>query len=148
MKYGVKVMKKLTIIYWSNNGNVEVLANSIAKGATEAGAEVLVKLVSDATVEDVTSADAVAFGSPSMDNNRIEQKEMQPFIDKFKLLPLNNKVTGLFGSYGWDDGEFMNKWVSQMKDYEFNVIQNLTVNEAPSKQQLVEAEEMGKNLVK
>ena len=141
-------MKKLTIIYWSNNGNVEVLANHIAKGARQAGAEVLVKLVSDATVEDVTGADAVAFGSPSMDNNRIEQKEMQPFIDKFKLLPVNNKITGLFGSYGWDDGEFMNKWVTQMKDYEFNVIQTLIINEAPSSEQLVEAEEMGKNLVK
>lgn len=141
-------MKKLSIIYWSNNGNVEVLANNIAKGAKDAGAEVLVKLVSEATVEDVTGADAVAFGSPSMDNNRIEQKEMQPFIDKFKLIPLNNKVTALFGSYGWDDGEFMNKWESQMKDYEFNVIQKLTVNEAPSNAQLVEAEQMGKNLVK
>jgi flavodoxin short chain len=144
----VIAMKKLTIIYWSNNGNVEVLANHIAKGAKEAGAEVLVKLVSEATVEDVTRADVVAFGSPSMDNNRIEQTEMQPFIDKFKLIPLDNKVTGLFGSYGWDDGEFMNKWESQMKDYEFNVVQKLTINEAPSKEQLVEAEEMGKNLVK
>ena len=73
---------------------------------------------------------------------------MQPFIDKFKLLPVNNKITGLFGSYGWDDGEFMNKWVTQMKDYEFNVVQNLIINEAPSSEQLVEAEEMGKSLVK
>lgn len=144
----VIVIKKLTIIYWSNAGNVEVLANHIAKGAKEAGAEVLVKLVSDATVEDVTSADAVAFGSPSMDNNRIEQHEMQPYIDKFKLIPVENKVTGLFGSYGWDDGEFMNKWISLMKDYQFNVIQSLTVNEAPTSGQLVLAEEMGRNLVK
>ena len=141
-------MKKLTIIYWSNNGNVEVLANHIAKGAKDAGAEVLVKLVSEASVEDVTGANAVAFGSPSMDNNRIEQKEMQPFIDKFKLIPLKNKVTALFGSYGWDDGEFMNKWEIQMKDYEFDVIQKLTVNEAPTNEQLAEAEQMGKNLVK
>ncbi len=141
-------MKKLTIIYWSNGGNVEVLANHIAKGAKEAGAEVLVKLVSAATVEDVTTADVVAFGSPSMDNNRIEQHEMQPFIDKFKLIPVGNKVTGLFGSYGWDDGEFMNKWTSCMKDYQFNVKQILTVNEAPTNEQLAEAEEMGKNLVK
>jgi flavodoxin short chain len=140
-------MKKLTIIYWSNGGNVEVLANHIAKGAEEAGATVLVKLVSEATVEDVTNADAVAFGSPSMDNNRIEQQEMQPFIDKFKMIPVNNKVTALFGSYGWDDGEFMNKWISQMTDYEFNIIQSLTVNEAPSTEQLVKAEEIGKRLV-
>ena len=42
------------------------------------GAEVIIKYVSDATIEDVTNADAVAFGSPSMDNNRIEQHEMEP----------------------------------------------------------------------
>lgn len=145
---GVIVIKKLTIIYWSNGGNVEVLANHVAKGAKEAGAEVLIKLVNEATVEDVTSADAVAFGSPSMDNNRIEQHEMQPYIEKFKLIPIQNKITGLFGSYGWDDGEFMNKWISLMKDYQFNVIQSLTVNEAPTNEQLVLAEEMGRNLVK
>ncbi len=136
------------MIYWSNGGNVEVLANHIAKGAKEAGAAVLVKLVSEATVEDVMTSDAVAFGSPSMDNNRIEQHEMQPFIDEFKLLPVDNKITGLFGSYGWDNGEFMEKWVSLMKDYQFNVIQNLTVNEAPTDDQLVEAEKMGRSLVK
>ncbi|MCB2359403.1 flavodoxin [Clostridium estertheticum] len=141
-------MKKLTIIYLSNGGNVEVLANHIAKGAKDAGAQVLLKLVSEASVEDVTNADVVAFGSPSMDNNNIDQKEMQPFIDKFKLIPVNNKITGLFGSYGWDNGEFMNKWVSLMKEYEFNVVQNITVNEAPTNEQLVKAEEMGKNLVK
>jgi len=141
-------MKKLTIIYLSNGGNVEVLANHIAKGAKDAGAEVLIKLVSQATIEDVTGADAVAFGSPSMDNNRIDQQEMQPFINKFKLTPVNNKTTGLFGSYGWDNGEFMNKWVSLMKEYEFNVTEKLTVNEAPTDEQLAEAEKMGKNLVK
>ena len=141
-------MKKLTIIYWSNGGNVEVLANHIAKGAKDAGADVLVKLVSEATTEDVISADAVAFGSPSMDNNRIEQQEMQPFINKFKMIPVNNKITGLFGSYGWDDGEFMDKWKSLMADYEFNVIHSLAVNEAPSFEQLTKAEEMGRSLVK
>ena len=141
-------MKKLTIIYLSNGGNVEVLANHIAKGAKDAGAEVLLKLVSEATVEDVSNADAVAFGSPSMDNNRIDQQEMQPFIEKFKLIPVNNKITGLFGSYGWDNGEFMEKWISLMGDYEFNVTESLTVNEAPTNEQLDLAEEMGKKLVK
>ena len=141
-------MKKLTIIYLSNGGNVEVLANHIAEGAKKAGAQVLVKLVSEASVEDVTNADVVAFGSPSMDNNQIDQKEMLPFINKFKLIPVNNKATGLFGSYGWDNGEFMDKWVSLMNEYEFNVVQKLTVNEAPTNEQLTEAEEMGRNLVK
>ncbi len=47
-------MKKVSIIYWSNGGNVEVLANAIAESAEKYGAEVTVKHVQDATVEDVT----------------------------------------------------------------------------------------------
>ena len=64
-------MSKVSVIYWSNGGNVEVLANTIADELTDLGAEVLIKHVSNAKVEDVLEADAVALGSPSMDNNRI-----------------------------------------------------------------------------
>ncbi len=76
------MMKKVSIIYWSSGGNVEVLANNIAEGAKESGGEVKIKYVKDAEVEDVLKADAVAFGSPSMDNNKVEQDEMAPFLKK------------------------------------------------------------------
>lgn len=33
-------MNKLAIVYWSGTGNTEVMANCIAEGAKEAGAEV------------------------------------------------------------------------------------------------------------
>ena len=33
-------MNKLAIVYWSGTGNTEVMANYIAEGAKEAGAEV------------------------------------------------------------------------------------------------------------
>ena len=69
-------MSKVSVIYWSNGGNVEVLANTIADELTDLGAEVLIKHVSNAKVEDVLEADAVALGSPSMDNNRIEQYDI------------------------------------------------------------------------
>lgn len=140
-------MKKISIIYWSNNGNVEALADKIFKGAKEAGGDVTIKLVQDADLEDVTSADAIAFGSPSMDNNRIEQKEMEPFIYSLKLLP-NNQPIVLFGSYGWDDGKFLEDWTVRMKDYGFNVIGTLTVKEAPSQDEMEAAFELGKLLVK
>lgn len=139
-------MKKVTIIYWSNGGNVEVLADSIRKGAEEAGANVLIKLVSEAKVEDVINSDAVAFGSPSLDNNKIEQEEMKPFIDKFKLLPVNNKPVVLFGSFGWDNGEFAEKWEKVMTEYEFKVIDKLIVKESPSNEEIEKAKELGKKL--
>ncbi|MBU5591128.1 flavodoxin [Clostridium sp. MSJ-4] len=141
-------MRKVSIIYWSNGGNVEVLADHIFQGAKEAGAEVIVKHVNEASLEDVTSADAVAFGSPSMDNNRIEQSEMEPFINQFKLLSNENKNLVLFGSFGWDDGAFMKEWIVRMQDYGFNVVGNITVKEAPNGKELEKAKELGRMLVK
>lgn len=141
-------MKKVSIIYWSNGGNVEVLANTIAESAEKHGASVTIKNVQDATIEDVTTADAVAFGSPSMDNNKIEQHEMEPFIKEFKLLPNDNKKVVLFGSYGWDDGQFMKDWVVRMEDYKFNVIANIAVKESPSDAELEIAAKLGEELTK
>ena len=141
-------MKKVSIIYWSNYGNVEILATKIAKGAEDAGAKVTLKRVQEATIEDVISADAVAFGSPSMDNNKVEQTEMEPFLKEFKLLPNNNKPTVLFGSFGWDNGEFMVNFKKIMADYNFNVIGDVTVKETPNEAELKRAEELGALLAK
>ena len=141
-------MKKVAIIYWSEYGKVELLANSIANGAKNAGAEVILKRVQEAKVEDVVSSDAVAFGSPSMDNNNVEQLEMAPFLKEFKLLPNGNKPAVLFGSYGWDNGEFMNKFKTLVTDYGFNVINTLEVRETPNEDQLKEAEKLGSILAK
>lgn len=139
-------MKKVSIIYWSNGGNVEVIANAIAEGAKNNGAEVNIKHVSEAKIEDVTSSDAIAFGSPSMDNNRIEQQEMEPFIKEIQMLPNNEKKLVLFGSYGWDNGAFMEDWVVRMKGCGFNVVGDLAVKEAPSEKELQLATELGKEL--
>lgn len=140
-------MSKVSVIYWSNGGNVEVLANTIADELSDLGAEVLIKHVSNAKIEDVTDADAVALGSPSMDNNRIEQYDMEPFVKELKLTPNNGKKMILFGSYGWDNGEFMIEWVKRMKDYGFEVIGNLAVNESPNHDEINLAKELAKKLV-
>lgn len=141
-------MKKVSIIYWSNGGNVEVLASAIAESAKKQDAIVTIKHVQDATIEDVTEADAVAFGSPSMDNNRIEQLEMEPFIKEFEFLQNDNKKLVLFGSYGWDDAQFMKDWIVRMKDYKFNVIGDLAVKESPSEEELEIAKKLGEELTK
>ena len=79
-------MKKVSIIYWSCGGNIEALANVMADGAREQGAEVIIKHVADATIEDVLEADSIAFGSPAVDSTKIEQKEMKPFLEQLKDL--------------------------------------------------------------
>lgn len=139
-------MKKIAVIYWSNMGNVEVLANHIAEGAKKAGAEVDLKLVSEVKPEEITKYDAVALGSPSMDNNRIEQQEMEPFIKEIRILAPNNMPVVLFGSYGWDNGKFMEDWITRMVDEKFDVKGSIAVKEAPGAEEVKKAEELGKLL--
>lgn len=139
-------MKKVAVIYWSNGGNVEILADAIYNGIKEAGGEALIKRVSEAVVEDVLNSDAVAFGSPSMDNNRVEQQEMEPFLKQFKLLPNGNKPLVLFGSFGWDEGRFLEDWKKVMTDYGFNVVGQLAVKESPSQKEIERARELGRQL--
>lgn len=141
-------MKKVVVLYSSNGGNVEVLANSVADGAKAAGAEVVIKHVMDATVDDVLNADGVAFGSPSLNNNSIDPEYMAPFIKKFKEIVVNNKNIVLFGAYGWDDGAFLKDWKVTMEDYGFNIIGELAVNEAPDAGELDQATALGKLLAK
>lgn len=139
-------MKKIGIIYWSNMGNVEVLASHVAAGAKNAGAEVDIKLVNEIKPNEITKYDAIALGSPSMDDNRIEQQEMEPFIKEIRLLAPNNMPVVLFGSYGWDNGKFMIDWVKRMKDEKFDVKGSLAVKETPSAEEITKAEELGKLL--
>lgn len=143
-------MKKVSIIYWSCGGNIEVLANVMAESAREEGAEVIVKHVTDATLDDVLNADAVAFGSPAADSTKIEQTEMQPFINKLSDLSSENKDKDciLFATYGWIQDTFMEIWKDQMKSFGFNLIGDLAVKESPSKAQVEYIKELGKLIAK
>lgn len=141
-------MKKVSIIYWSLGGNIEVLANTIADSAKEHGAEVVLKHVMDADVEDVINADAVAFGSPAEDSTKIEQREMYPFIKSLSNLKLKNKECILFATYGWIENSFMDIWKKEMKSYGFNMLGDLSVKESPTKAQVEYAKELGKILAK
>ncbi len=140
-------MKKVTVIYYSSSGHVEAMAERVAKGAELEGAIVKLLRVRDAKVNDVLDSDIVAFGCPSMDGNTIETDEMQPFITEFKLIPVENKKCFLFGSFGWDKGEFMDKWIKTMLDYDFDVIDKYIIQEAPSKQDLDKCFEYGKKML-
>ena len=143
-------MKKVSIIYWSCGGNIEVLANVMAESAREEGAEVTVKHVADATLDDVLNADAVAFGSPAADSTKIEQTEMQPFINKLSDLSNANKDKDciLFATYGWIQDTFMEIWKNQMKSFGFNLIGDLAVKESPTKAQVEYIKELGKLIAK
>ena len=46
-------MSKVSIVYWSGTGNTQKMAEAVAEGVKEAGAEADLKFVSAATVDEL-----------------------------------------------------------------------------------------------
>ena len=139
-------MAKIGIIYWSGSGNTEKMAELIAKGAEEAGAEVVCKNVAAASQDELSGYDVVVFGSPSMGAEVVEESEMEPFVTE-AVPGLKGKKAALFGSYGWGDGEWMRNWSAQMKDDGINLFDDgLIVNESPDGESADECVEYGRKL--
>ena len=104
---------KVSIVYWSGTGNTEAMANAVAEGAKNAGAEVELLPVSVATA-DILSSDALLFGCPAMGAEELEESEFEPFFS-FVEDSLSGKRVGLFGSYDWGDGEWMRTWQQRVE---------------------------------
>lgn len=136
-------MSKVSIIYWTGSGNTEQMANFIAEGAKEAGANVDVAHVSSVKADDVQDADILVLGSPSMGVEVIEESEMEPFVASLEG-KVNGKKVALFGSYGWGDGQWLRDWVERMNGYGASVIgEGLIVQGTPAGD---ECREFGKEI--
>ena len=102
-------MSKVAVVYWSSTGNTESMANAVADGAKEAGAEVTTFETADFSADKVDEFDAIAFGCPAMGDETLEEDEFEPLFSSCEA-KLSGKKIGLFGSYGWGDGEWMRNW--------------------------------------
>jgi flavodoxin short chain len=109
-------MNKVLVVYWSGTGNTETMARQLAKGAEDAGAEVLVKTAAEAAAGMVKEAAALAFGCPAMGAEILEESEMEPLISSLSEAEVGGKPVVLFGSYDWGDGQWMRDWVERMKE--------------------------------
>lgn len=139
---------KVNIIYWTGTGNTEEMANLIAKGAMENGAEVTLKNVSEASIDDIKNCDVVALGSPAMGAEVIEEGEMEPFVESIES-EVSGKDMILFGSYGWGTGEWMTSWEERMSDKGANLLETEVIaNEFPEGEVANKLIEIGKNIVK
>ena len=107
-------MSKIAVVFWSVTGNTEAMANAVAAGAQEKGAEVSVMGPSDFGAAAVTGYDGIAFGCPSTGVEQLEEADFQPMWDEVKG-ELSGKKVVLFGSYGWGDGEWMRTWEDEAK---------------------------------
>lgn len=137
---------KISIIYWSGTGNTESMAELIAQGAKDAGAEVSLKNVSDASADDVTAADIAVLGCSSMGDEVLEEEEFEPFFQSVEG-QLNGVKIALFGSYGWGDGQWMRDWEQRVRDAGADLLgDGLIVNETPEGEEADRCKELGKKL--
>ena len=106
-------MSNIQVVFWSQSGNTEAMANAVADGIRKAGKEADVVFVSDASIDELKSAKVFALGCPAMGAEVLEEGEMEPFVSDIEM-SVSGKSIGLFGSYGWGDGQWMRDWVDRM----------------------------------
>lgn len=108
-------MAKVAIVYWTGSGNTEAMAHAVEEGAQNAGAEVALNFVSDVTADEIASFDYIALGCPASGNEQLEEYDFEPFFEE--LLPqLQNKKVAIFGSYSWNQGDWMQIWKQRLND--------------------------------
>ena len=109
-------MSKVLVLYYSSYGHIEKMAEAVAKGARDAGAEVAVKRVPElvpeevarkshfkldqaapiATIEELPNYDAIIIGVPTRFGNMPAQ--MKNFLDQTGGLWAQGKLVGKVGS--------------------------------------------------
>ncbi|MCM1236024.1 MAG: flavodoxin [Ruminococcus flavefaciens] len=140
-------MSKIQVVYWSQGGNTQIMAEAIGRGIQEAGKEAEVVFVSGAFLDELKEADAFALGCPAMGAEVLEESEMEPFVCGVETFA-SGKTIALFGSYGWGDGQWMRDWVDRMTAAGARVLngEGLMSHEAPDDGVIAECVSLGKQL--
>ena len=136
-------MSKTAVIYWSGTGNTEAMAKAVQKGAG-LGAQLFA--VSDFDASKVDAFDAFALGCPAMGSEALEDGEFEPLFNEIKG-QLAGKKVGLFGSYGWGDGEWMRTWEDDCADAGITLSADSVIcNDAPDDEALEACRALGETL--
>ena len=140
-------MSKTAIIYWSGTGNTEAMANAIFDGAKEINADTKLFSVDQITADEAKDYNNLILGCPAMGAEVLEEGEMEPFVTELEGC-VAGKTIGLFGSYGWGDGEWMRDWVERMTAAGATVVggEGVICQDAPDDDAKTACEELGKKL--
>ena len=139
-------MKKTAVVYWSSTGNTEAMAQAVLEGMKEAGAEAVLLTPDAVDAGALAGMDAIAFGCPAMGSEGLEECEFEPMFSGCKNR-LGGKSVGLFGSYGWGDGQWMRDWEKDCDDAGINLVcESVICCETPDDAALEACRAMGKVL--
>ena len=141
-------MSKISVVFWTQGGNTESMANAIVEGIKEAGKEAEAVFVSDMNIDELKGEGVFALGCPAMGAEVLEESEMEPFVAEVEAIAAGKKI-GLFGSYGWGDGQWMRDWEDRMTAAGATVVngEGVIAHEAPDDEALEACKNLGKALV-
>lgn len=140
-------MSQIKIVFWSGTGNTAAMAEFIAQGAKDAGADAVLIPVGEADVNDLVGEKAFALGCPSMGAEQLEEMEMEPFMEALEG-SISGKKVALFGSYGWGNQEWMRDWEDRISAAGAVVVggEGIAVNGAPGDDAADECKALGRTL--
>ena len=134
---------QIAVIYWTGSGNTEAMAQAVAEGARNAGADVSLFQVSELTAADAAKYERLALGCPAMGAEVLEESEFEPFFTELES-KLSGKTVALFGSYGWGDGQWMRDWQARAEGAGAVLYQEgLMVHETPDDAALEQCRALG-----
>lgn len=107
-------MDTIIIAYWTQTGNTKAMAEAVGEGVEIAGKKADVRHISEVSMDSLREAQVFAMGCPAMGAEVLEEGEMEPFVMEVEGFAQGKRI-GLFGSYGWGDGQWMRDWEERMK---------------------------------
>ena len=140
-------MDKVYIVYWSMTGNTEAMAQAVADGVTDAGKEAVLRRVDEISAAELSEQPAFALGCPAMGDEVLEEGDFEPFISDLES-SLKGKKVGLFGSYGWGDGQWMREWCKRCENAILFDEAGLMLCETPDEEGQEACRKLGESLAK
>ena len=138
-------MSTVAIVYWSGTGNTEAMADFVAEGVEAKGSTAEIIQCGDFGVERIAEFDAFAFGCPAMGDEELEDTEFLPMYDEVEPLLAGEKV-GFFGSYDWNNGEWMDYWIERAEGVGVKPVMTVIAKDYPDDTAAAQCRALGEAL--
>ena len=99
----------MAVVFWSGTGNTAAMAEAVAEGGREAGAEVAVLTAAEFSADQVKDFDRIAFGCPAMGAEVLEEGEFDPMFTECRVFSPARRLRSLAPTAGepangWNPG--------------------------------------------
>ncbi len=139
-------MSAIAVVYFTNTGNTEAIAELVAEGAQEQGAEAKLFEADGFSAAEVAQFDAFALGCPACGSEELDEDVFIPLLDEIEPELAGKKVV-LFGSYGHGGGVYQDDWKDRATAAGLDVVDTLAIEGYPdSDDDVAAAKELGAKL--